>query len=70
MNMILASQASTRTRVRTLILFALIACGTANVFAQSLPADDATRVSEFYRFAAAVEDKIWSNWSHVPAPLP
>ena len=69
MNMIPAPQTSTRTRVRTLILFALIACGTANVFAQSLPADDATRVSEFYRFAAAVEDKIWSNWSHVPAPL-
>jgi hypothetical protein len=69
MKLTLASQASTQTRVRALVLFALIVCGAANVFAQRPPADDATRVTEFYRFAAAVEDKIWPNWSDVPAPL-
>lgn len=69
MNIIRLSQASTQTRVRTLVLFFLIACGTANVFAQRPPADDATRVIEFYRFAAAIEDKIWPDWSSVPAPL-
>jgi hypothetical protein len=68
MNMI-HSRASTRTQVLSLVIFALIASGKGNVFAQQLPADDATRVGEFYRFAAAVEDKIWPNWSNVPGPL-
>ena len=43
----------------------------ATAFAQTpgLPADDGIRIREFYRLAAQVQDKIWPNWSTVPAPL-
>ena len=34
-----------------------------------LPAEDAIRIREFYRLAAQIQDKIWPNWSAVPAPL-
>ena len=38
-------------------------------FAQQLPPSDAVRIREFYRLAAAVQDKIWAHWSDTPAPL-
>lgn len=31
--------------------------------------DDAIRIVEFYRLAPSIEDKVWPNWSKVPAPL-
>jgi hypothetical protein len=34
-----------------------------------LPADDAVRISEFYRLSEQIQDKIWSGWSKIPAPL-
>jgi hypothetical protein len=34
-----------------------------------LPADDAVRISEFYRLAAQIQDKIWPGWSKTPAPV-
>jgi hypothetical protein len=42
--------------------------------AQSQPAaqispTDATRINEFYRLAPVIEDKVWPDWSKVPAPL-
>lgn len=37
--------------------------------AQAMPRDDQTRVSEFYRFAAQVQDRVWPAWSRTPAPL-
>ena len=37
--------------------------------AQTLPQPDAARVTEFYRLAAAVQDKVWPHWSEIPAPL-
>ncbi len=53
-------------------LLALLALSTA-LFAQAppkpLPADDAVRISEFYRLAPQIQDKIWPGWSKAPAPL-
>ncbi len=40
------------------------AAGTAQ-----LPAADAVRIREFYRLAAAIQDRIWPHWSATPAPL-
>jgi len=34
-----------------------------------LPVVDVTRVQEFYRLSAAVQDEVWAGWSAVPAPL-
>jgi hypothetical protein len=34
-----------------------------------IPAADAARVSEFYRLAPQIDDKIWAGWSKTPAPL-
>lgn len=34
-----------------------------------LTGDDATRVSEFYRLATAIQDGLWPGWSSVSAPL-
>jgi hypothetical protein len=42
------------------------------VFSQSpkaLPADDAVRIHEFYSLSAQIQDKVWPNWSAIPAPL-
>ena len=52
-------------------LLVLLLLSTA-LFAQApkpLPADDAVRVSEFYRLAAQIQDKVWPGWSKTPAPL-
>lgn len=57
-----------RAIVQYAAAFALIAC-VVPLFAQQLPPDDKTRIAEFYRFAAATQDKLWPNWSNVPAPL-
>jgi hypothetical protein len=34
-----------------------------------LAPDNATRLTEFYRFAAQYQDSIWPNWSATPAPI-
>ena len=61
------------SRVRTLLLAALaaapLAAQTAPTPPVAMPTDDAVRVSEFYRLAAAIQDKVWPHWSAVPAPL-
>lgn len=52
------------------ILLVLIASAAAqNKFDRQLPNDDATRVREFYRMAALVQDSVWPSWSKIPAPL-
>lgn len=51
---------------------AFLVCMIASVipaFAQQLPSQDKTRIAEFYRFAAATQDKLWPAWSTVPVPL-
>jgi hypothetical protein len=37
--------------------------------AQSLSSDNVVRVSEFYRMAPQMEDRIWPGWSKIPDPL-
>ncbi len=52
-------------------LLALLALSTT-LYAQALkpiPADDAVRISELYRLADQIQDKIWPGWSKTPAPL-
>jgi hypothetical protein len=34
-----------------------------------MPANDATRVSEFYRLTSQIQDRLWPDWDRVPAPL-
>jgi hypothetical protein len=56
--------------MRTLmLLFLLTASAVAQAAAPQLPADDATRIREFYRLVAEIQDKVWPNWSATPAPL-
>jgi hypothetical protein len=56
-----------------LLLVILLFVVAAPVMAQSpapqLPADDATRIREFYRLLPEIQDKVWPNWSAAPAPL-
>ncbi len=40
-----------------------------HVHAQQISTADVIRIREFYRFASLVQDKIWPEWSRVPAPL-
>ena len=47
----------------------LVLVASAQTPPPQLPADDGIRIREFYRLAAQVQDKIWPNWSTVPAPL-
>ena len=54
--------------------FLVVVIFAASVLAQDkpnpqLPKDDATRVREFYRLAAVIQDRVWPGWSKVPAPL-
>jgi hypothetical protein len=46
---------------------ALTLCCAAH--AQTISADDAVRVAEFYRLAPQIEDRIWPGWSRVGSPL-
>jgi hypothetical protein len=34
-----------------------------------LPAQDATRIKEFYKLTSSIQDLVWPNWSRAPAPL-
>lgn len=52
-----------------LSVLTFLICGLGSAFAQALPQQDAVRLREFYRLAAAVQDKIWPNWSQIAAPL-
>jgi hypothetical protein len=47
----------------------LAATAFGQTASQRIPSDDAVRIGEFYRLSAEVQDRIWPNWSHVPAPL-
>jgi hypothetical protein len=51
----------------SIVLLAIAAF--AQTPAEQIPIDDAVRICEFYRLASQVQDQIWPNWSHVPAPL-
>jgi hypothetical protein len=52
------------------ILFLLAARLMAqNPSAPSLPPDDAVRINEFHRLASQLQDRLWPNWSSVPAPF-
>lgn len=35
----------------------------------ALPSEDRIRITEFYRVAAEIQDRIWPGWSKIPAPL-
>jgi hypothetical protein len=54
-----------------LLLPVLLAVSTAAQEASSpkLPPQDLTRIKEFYRLAATIQDEIWPGWSKTPAPL-
>jgi hypothetical protein len=54
---------------RVIQLVVLSVCGLGSALGQELSQQDAIRIREFYRLAAAVQDKVWPNWSQVPAPL-
>jgi hypothetical protein len=55
-------------RLKASLLFLVMAASIQAGFAQ-IPVDDAVRIREFYRLKPQIEDQIWPNWSHVPAPL-
>jgi len=48
---------------------ALVVLAVSALAGQSLSHDDKVRVGEFYRLADAVQEKVWSGWSRVPAPV-
>lgn len=50
-------------------LLCVISAVAQDKFAPQLPTDDATRMQQFYRIAAQVEDGLWPGWSKIPAPL-
>lgn len=54
---------------RTIHVIVLSLCSLGSALAQELPQQNAIRIREFYRVAAAVQDKVWQNWSQIPAPL-
>jgi hypothetical protein len=54
--------------MRILLAAFLLGFGFA-AYAQTIPADDAVRVAEFYRLAPQIEDGIWPGWSKVADPL-
>jgi hypothetical protein len=58
-----------RSAILTLLAAAPLAAQTPAAPAAQLPADDAVRIREFYRLAAAIQDRIWPGWSAIPAPL-
>jgi len=51
-----------------LFLFAVSAAAQETPAPQLSP-QDLTRIQEFYRLAAAIQDGIWPSWSKVPSPL-
>src|SRR5215831_9829251 len=54
-----------------IVAITLLLAGMAEQVARSvqLPTNDVVRVDEFYRLAPVIENKIWPDWSKVPAPL-
>jgi hypothetical protein len=59
---------SAKTMLSSIIALILIGFGCA-AHSQTISADDAVRVTEFYRLARQIEDSIWPGWSKVPDPL-
>jgi hypothetical protein len=55
--------------MRPILAILLLAVGALAQAPKPIPAPDATRIAEFYRLAPQIQDKIWSGWSKVPAPL-
>jgi hypothetical protein len=51
-----------------LALFALSTTLSAQAL-KPLPADDAVRITEFYRLSAQIQDQIWPGWSKTPTPI-
>jgi hypothetical protein len=54
--------------MRILLAVFLLGFGCA-ACAQTISADDAVRVAEFYRLAPQIEDSIWPGWDKVADPL-
>jgi hypothetical protein len=54
--------------MRSLLAAFLLGFGCA-AYAQTISADDAVCVAEFYRLAPQIEDGIWPGWSSVADPL-
>ena len=56
--------------MRNLFVILLLAAGVfVQTSAPKLPPNDAVRISEFYRLAAQLQDKVWPGWSGAAAPL-
>jgi hypothetical protein len=55
-------------RIVAIVLLLAAARGQVEPSAQ-LPSTDATRIAEFYRLAPLIENKVWPDWSNLPAPL-
>ena len=55
--------------MRSALIALLLATTLCAQAPKPLPADDATRIAEFYRLAPQITDKTWPGWSKVPAPL-
>jgi hypothetical protein len=59
-----------QARMRSYVIFLLLsAAACAQVPTPPLSGDDALRITEFYRLAAQIQDKVWPYWSATPAPL-
>jgi len=56
-------------RLISAISFAVCLASAYNSAAQTLPADDAVRLREFYRLSPQIEDGLWPGWSKVPDPV-
>ena len=55
--------------MRLTLIALLLATGLFAQAPRPIPADDATRIGEFYRLADQVQDKVWPGWSKARAPL-
>ena len=56
--------------MRRIVLVLLLTSGMGQMAPSAqLPPTDAVRISEFYRLAPVIQDKIWPDWSKVAAPL-
>jgi len=59
-----------RAALAVAVLSSLTAVPIAGFQVQpALPHEDAVRIAEFYRLADKIQDTLWPQWSHTPAPL-
>jgi len=55
--------------MRNLVAILLLTASLAGQGLKPIPADDATRIREFYRVASAIQDSLWPDWGKTPDPL-